>query len=146
MTQKHDINEHDDVLLEQMFATARASAVTPSPELMARIAADAQEVASARKTAPQTARNRQRDIAQAPRRHKISLWRQLFQEFGGLSAMGGFAASICLGVYLGSTTMGVQNFIAGSDATLAQDTAQFELIDDFDSDVLLDDVYAGEGL
>lgn len=90
MTQSMKPTPEMDLELDDLFAQAREDAPMPSADFLARVAADAAQTQAgfAQALTPKP----------APRR---SWWRQLFDDVGGIPAMGGLAACACMGVYLG---------------------------------------------
>lgn len=79
-----------DAELGDLFALARADSPVPSVQILSRIAQDAAQI-----QAGFGAQNTAAPLARSP------WWRQLFDDIGGLPALGGLAACACAGVYLG---------------------------------------------
>lgn len=79
--------DRNDTGLEALFEAARATAPTPSPDLLARVLADA-EAAQAASVAP---------VRTAPRRR----FAQLFDVIGGWPAMAGLVSAGVAGLWLG---------------------------------------------
>ena len=82
MTDKLNMTPEMDAELDAFFAQAREEAPVPSASLLARLAEDAQE------TQAGFGHN-----ADAGRASGISWWRQIFDDIGGVPAMGGLVAS-----------------------------------------------------
>jgi len=98
----------DDALLEDFFVAARAHPPQPSAELMARIAADAGQLAP-------------KPSAVAPRRKAGGGWR-LGALFGGWSAMGGLATAAVAGVWIGFA--GAERFGSVAGGMFGMDQAE----------------------
>ncbi|SHF02591.1 hypothetical protein SAMN05444273_103473 [Litoreibacter ascidiaceicola] len=90
MTDRQNMNPDVDAELESFFAQARDEAPVPSSGLLARVSEDA--------NATQAGFGRRDQIL---REASVPWWRQLFDDIGGLPAMGGLVASACTGIYLG---------------------------------------------
>ena len=90
MTDKLNMTPEMDAELDVFFAQARDEAPVPSVDLLALLAEDAKEVQASFGS-----------NAKASRGTGVSWWKQLFDDIGGLPAMGGLVASACTGIYLG---------------------------------------------
>lgn len=121
MTDDLKMTPEMDLELEEFFAVARDEAPVPSANLLAKISNDALKM--------QEEFDREALPEPSPR---VRWWRQLFDEIGGLPAMGGLAACACAGVYLG--------FVNPDFATTwaVEETAEVEGVM---SHALLGDVY-----
>ncbi len=124
MTENLKTTPEMDLKLEEFFALARDDALVPSADLLARMAGDAAKV--------QAGFDQGAEVSSAPR---MSWWAQLFDDIGGLPAMGGLAACACAGAYLGFVN---PDFATTWATTATEDTAE---ADGVMSHALLGDVY-----
>ena len=124
MTQNTHTTPEMDLELDELFAQAREEAPTPSAEFLARVASDA----------AQTQAGFRQAVAPEPVA-RVSWWRQLLDDIGGLPAVGGLAACACTGVYLGFVS---PDFTASWAVASAEDSFEG---DDLMSHAMLGDTY-----
>lgn len=94
-----------DRMLEPFFAEARGQSPEPSPDLLARVLADAAAVQVAAAAA-------QRPAAWAGRRGPS--WRGLLDLLGGWGGLGGLAAAGVTGLWIGVTGTGALGDASGA--------------------------------
>jgi hypothetical protein len=119
--------------LEGFFAAARATAIDPSADFLARVLADAEAEAAQR--APQAAPLRTAP-AGAPRQ---GLWATLGAGLGGWGGIGGMATAAVAGVWIGVSGLGslgtvgtTLNGSLWSTATAAEQLGSVQLLPDDD--------------
>jgi predicted lipid-binding transport protein (Tim44 family) len=105
--------------LEGLFSAARGAQAQPSPDLLARVLADAQSVQTT--PAPAPAR------AKAPRG---GLWSALVAVFGGSGALAGMATAMVAGLYLGFAQPMGDGLLA---TVLGGDTATMDMMPGIDA-------------
>jgi hypothetical protein len=93
------MTEHDD--LESLFAEARDLRPFPGDDLMTRILADAEAVAT----------ERERPVRAAPTRPR---WRDWLHTLGGWPAVGGLVASTLAGLWIGAAQPAAVSDLAAS--------------------------------
>ena len=105
--------DQDDIrALDACFEAARAAPLEPSPELLARVLADAD--AEYARTAMPPAR-----VQPLPRAGRLG---QAIRTLGGWPAMGGLAAATVAGIWIGlSPPEGVQAYLSQPDAAYIVD-------------------------
>ncbi|MEP3298149.1 hypothetical protein [Tateyamaria sp.] len=113
-----------DLELEDFFAAAREDASVPSANLLARISQDAAQVQDGFAS-----------TAVATPKPRVSWWRQILDDIGGMPAISGLAACACAGVYLGFVNPDIST---GWTTASAEDAIE---ADGLMSHSLLGDVY-----
>ncbi|SFR57474.1 hypothetical protein [Litoreibacter janthinus] len=124
MTESSKLSPELDAELDLFFDAAREAAPVPSSGLIARVLDDAQAV-----------QNGFQSPAVTPQQSARPWWRQLFDDIGGLPAMGGLAASACVGVYLGFVNPDLPTSWSSTD------TAEASIEEGVMSHALLGDLY-----
>ncbi len=108
-----DPNESE---LDEFFAAAKESEVPASPDLMARVLADAEDL--------------QPRASEVARPHSSNLWAGLLDVLGGWPALGGVAAAGVAGLWLGmAPPASVEDLTSGLWGT----TTAVSLMSDFDT-------------
>lgn len=112
--------DHDDIrTLDDVFRAARDAPMEPSPELLARVLADAEAVGAALRPV--------RNQAGPPRADRL---RDVFRALGGWPAMTGLAAATVAGIWIGlSPPAGLQAGLSAPDAAYIVDLAPGAVVD-----------------
>lgn len=106
MTGKHDQMHGLDEALDDLFAQARSDALVPSKDFLARVSQDASEV--------QVGFHSDGVIQRTP---DVPWWKLLLEEIGGVPALGGMVASVCMGIYLGVVNPDLADSLRAVDNT-----------------------------